>query len=534
MERDTKDLAHLLSRGIIDRRRFVMMAIAMGLAAPAAVALADRAVAATPKKGGRFRMAVTGAFIGETLDPALIVNMYMVLVSFGQLRNCLTEIAPDGKLIPELAESWEASPDAKVWTFKLRKGVEFHNGKSLTAEDVVASLNHHRGEESQSTAKDIIKSVTDIKAGDGEVAVTLAKGNADFPYLMSDFRLGICPAKAEGGIDWQLGTGTGGYILESFDPGVRTVTKRNPNYWKEGRAHFDEVETLFVADAAARTNALNTGEIDATGSVDLSTVERLKSSPDVTVLVQPSNDHVSLPMIASAPPFDNNDVRLALKYAIDREEWLTKVFRGYGSLGNDHPIGPAHRYLATAEEIPQREYDLDKARFHLKKAGLDTLDVQIHVAETTVFDGAIDGAVLYQQQAKGAGIDIEVVRMPDETYWSDVWLIKPWCASAWAGRPTEDWMFTQAYSSGASWNESKWDNEKFNALLVSARAELDEPKRRDMYVDMQRILHDEGSTVIPLFFSQVQAVSNKIRLSETIANNFELDGGRCAERWSFA
>jgi peptide/nickel transport system substrate-binding protein len=533
MERDINDLVHLLSRGIIERRRFVMMAIAMGLAAPAAVALADRAVAATPKKGGRFRLASAEAHFADSLDPALIGGQYITLVNFGQLRNCLTEIAPDGKLIPELAESWEASPDAKVWTFKLRKGVEFHNGKSLTAEDVVASLNHHRGEESRSAAKDIIKSVTDIKAGDGEVAVTLAEGNADFPYLMSDFRLVICPANAEGGIDWQSGTGTGGYILDSFDPGVRTVTKRNPNYWKEGRAHFDEVETLVFPDAAARTSALNTGEIDATGDVDLKTVERLKSSPDVTVLVGPSNSHVSLPMIASAPPFDNNDVRLALKYAIDREGWLTKVMRGYGSLGNDHPIGPVNRYHATAEEIPQRVYDPDKARFHLKKAGLDTLNVQLHVAET-LFVGAIDGAVLYQQQAKGAGIDIEVVRMPGDNYWDDVWRIKPWCVSYWAGRATEDWMFTQVYSSGAFWNESKWDNERFNALLVAARAELDEPKRRDMYVEMQRILHDEGSTVIPLFASLVQAVSNKIQLPETIATNLELDGGRCAERWSFA
>ena len=256
MERDVNDMAHLLSRGIIDRRRFVMMAIAMGLAAPAAVALADRAVAATPKNGGRFRLASSEADLADNLDPARSVRFHMILVNFGQLRNCLTEIAPDGKLIPELAESWEASPDAKVWTFKLRKGVEFHNGKSLTAGDVIASLNHHRGEESRSPAKDIIKSVTDIKAGDGEVAVTLSEGNADFPYLMSDPRLVICPANAEGGIDWQSGTGTGGYILESFDPGVRTVTKRNPNYWKEGRAHFDEVETLFVADAAARTTAL--------------------------------------------------------------------------------------------------------------------------------------------------------------------------------------------------------------------------------------------------------------------------------------
>jgi peptide/nickel transport system substrate-binding protein len=209
------------------------------------------------------------------------------------------------------------------------------------------------------------------------------------------------------------------------------------------------------------------------------------------------------------------------------------VIRGYGSLGNDHPIGPVNRYHATAEEIPQRVYDLDKAKFHLKKAGLDTLNVQIHVAEAA-FAGAVDGAVLYQQEAKGAGINIEVVPVPDDSYWVNVWLIKPWCASFWAGRPTEDWMFTQVYSSGASWNESKWDNEKFNALLVAARAELDQSKRRDMYVEMQRILHDEGSTVIPLFPSFVEAVSKKIQLPETVATNLELDGGRCAERWSFA
>jgi peptide/nickel transport system substrate-binding protein len=285
-----------------------MMAIAMGIAAPVAVALADRTVAATPKKGGRFRLACTDATVYDILDPALFSNLYMSLVNFGLLRNCLTEIAPDGKLIPELAESWEASPDAKVWTFKLRKGVEFHNGKSLTAEDVVATLNHHRGEESKSPVKDIIKPVTDIKAGDREVAVTLAEGNADFGYLMSDPHLGICPAKTEGGIDWQSGTGTGGYILESFDPGVQTTAKRNPNYWKEGRAHFDEVQALFIPDASARVNALNLGEIEAMNRVDLKTVERLESSPEVIVLVGSSNQHVSLPMIANVPPFDNNNI----------------------------------------------------------------------------------------------------------------------------------------------------------------------------------------------------------------------------------
>lgn len=532
MQKDTKRLEDQFSRGLIDRRRFMMAATAMGLTVPAAMSIADRALAAAPKKGGRLRLGSTGGATSDTLDPALILDIYMNLVSFGQLRNGLTEIAPDGSLIPELAESWEASTDAKVWTFKLRKGVEFHNGKSLTADDVAASLNHHRGAESKSAAKDIVKSVTDIKTGKNEIVVTLADGNADFPYLLSDPHLGICPATAAGGIDWKSGIGTGGYVLDSFEPGIRTFTKRNVNYWKEGRAHFDEVETLFIPDVVARSNALRAGAIDAMNKADLKTVDLFKRVPGVVVLTGESNQHVALPMHANTPPFDNNDVRLALKYAIDREKWLSTIFKNYGSLGNDFPIGPANRYHATAEEIPQRPYDLDKAKFHLKKAGLDSLDVQLHVAETA-FAGATDGAQLYREQAKGAGINVEVVRAAEDGYWADVWLKKPWCASFWAGRPTEDWMFTQVYSAGAAWNESMWEHRRFNELLVAARSELDEKKRREMYVEMQRILHEEGSVVIPLYASYVQAVSEKIQLPEVVANNLELDGGRCAERWSF-
>jgi peptide/nickel transport system substrate-binding protein len=532
MDQETSNLANRLSIMEIGRRKFVLGAVRAGLTISAALALSDGALAASPKQGGQFRLGSTGAATTDTLDPANILDIYMSLVSFGQLRSCLTETAADGRLIPELAESWEATPDARVWRFRLRKGVEFHNGKSLAAEDVVASLNHHRSPGSKSAAKDIIKSVSDIKADGDQIVVTLSEGDADFPYLMSDPHLGICPAKPGGDIDWQSGIGTGGYVLKSFDPGVRTITTRNPNYWKPGRAYFDEVETIFIADVTERTNALVTGEIDAMNKADLKTVGKLKQVPSVVVLIGASNQHVALPMLANTPPFDNNDVRLALKYAIDREQWLNAIFKGYGTLGNDYPIGAANRYHATAQEIPQREYDLDRAKYHLKKAGMQSLNVQFHVAETA-FTGAIDGAQLYQAEAKGAGINIEVVREPDDGYWSDVWLKKPWCASFWAGRPTEDWMFTQVYSAGASWNESKWQNDRFNKLLVAARVELDETKRRDMYVEMQRILHDDGSTVIPVFASYVQAVSNKIQLPAKLGDNLELDGGRCAERWSF-
>ena len=527
--------AKLLGRGTISRREFMGRALALGATFTMATSLASTAAKAqTPKKGGRLRLAATGGATSDTLDPAQILDTYMTMVSFGQLRNCLTEIASDGSLIGELAESWEASDDAVTWTFKIGQGVEFHNGKTLDANDVVESINHHRGEDTASAAKGIISPIQDIKPdGKNVVVITLSGGSADFPFLMSDYHLGICPAKSGGGIDWESGVGTGGYMLQSFDPGVRTLTTRNPNYWKTGYGHFDEVESLFISDVVARTSALQTDEIDLMSNVDLKTVHLLKKTPGVVVFKTTGNQHITLPMHTNKPPFDNNDLRLALKYAIDREQWLRVIMKGYGELGNDIPLGPANVYRATTDEIPQRQYDPDKAKFHLKKAGYDSIDLQFHASDTA-YGGAVDSGQLYSESARPAGINLEVVREPEDGYWSNVWLKDPFMASYWGGRPTEDWMFSQVYSSGADWNETFWDHERFNELLVAARAELDAAKRREQYVEMQRILRDEGGVIVPVFMSYVQAASDKLHLPEQMASNWDLDGNKCAERWWFA
>ena len=404
-----------LRDGKISRREFMGRALALGATFAIATSIASTALQAqTPKKGGRLRLATTGGATSDTLDPAQILDTYMTIVSFGQLRNCLTEIAPDGSLIGELAESWEASDDAVTWTFKIRQGVEFHNGKTLDANDVVESINHHRGEDTKSAAKGIISPIQDIKAdGKNAVVITLSGGSADFPFLLSDYHLAICPAKSGGGIDWESGVGTGGYVLQSFEPGVRTLTTRSPNYWKTGYGHFDEVESLFISDAAARTNALQTGEIDLMSNVDLKTVHLLKKLPGVVVFKSTGNTHITLPMHTNKPPFDNNDLRLALKYAIDREQWLRVIMKGYGELGNDIPLGPANVYRATTDEIPQRQYDPDKAKFHLKKAGYDSIDLQFHASDTA-YGGAVDSGQLYAESARPAGINLEVVREPED------------------------------------------------------------------------------------------------------------------------
>ena len=164
--------------------------------------------------------------------------------------------------------------------------------------------------------------------GKNAVAITLREGNADFAFLLSDYHVAIMPADGDG-VDWKSGVGTGAYKLESFEPGVRTTFKRNPNYYKSGAGHFDECEIITIADVAARTNALSTGEIDAMDRVDLKTAHLLKRRPGVKIVETSGTQHFTFTMRVDTPPFDNVDVRLALKYAIDREAVLKTILRGH-------------------------------------------------------------------------------------------------------------------------------------------------------------------------------------------------------------
>jgi peptide/nickel transport system substrate-binding protein len=527
---EIRKLEELLAKGRMSRRQFLSRVSMLGLAGAVSPALwTSIAQAATPKKGGTFRIGLTGGSTAETLDPATYgtgsINHFMV----GAIGNCLTEIDHKGAVIPELAESWEASASADKWTFRLRRDVTFHNGKTLTADDVIASFNHHRGENTKSAGKPLLKGVTDIrKADDRTVVFALSSGNADFPYVASEYLFIIFPSK-DGQCDWKSGAATGGYKLTTFEPGVRYVGERYPGYWKEGRAHFDRVEQVPLADQAARTTALMTGEVDCIGGVDLSTVHLLKRKPGITVNAVTGTQHFTIPMFTDVAPFNDVNVRLALKYAVDREQLVKILLSGYGQVGNDSPITPANRYFNT--EMEQRKYDPEKARFHLKKAGLDSLSVKLHAADAA-FPKAIDAAVLFSESASKAGIEIKVVREPNDGYWSNVWLKKPFVTCYWSGRPTEDLMFSTAYSADSPWNDAHWKNKRFNTLLAEARTELDSDRRRAMYWEMQEIVRDDGGTIIPVYAQYVFASRDKVAHG-TLAANRDVDGWKSMERWWF-
>lgn len=516
----------ILPRGIT-RRGLLQGAAAVGAAAlilPASL----RAAAAEPKKGGVFRIGIGHGSSTDGYDPGLWDQLYVQTFAAAR-HNYLIEIAADGTLAPEIAESWD-SADGMVWVFKIRQGLSFHSGKPVTAEDVLASLNHHRGEASTSAVKPYFDAVTDIKLDGTNVVVTLNAPNADFPYLMSDYHLPVMPG-TDGKIDVTSPDGCGGYVVESYEPGVQATLNRNPNYWKADRAHFDQIVLLSVLDPAARLNALMTGEVDTIDQVDPASISLLESRGIANILSISGNAHYVFPMDARAAPFGDNNVRLALKYAFDRQELVDKILAGHGSVANDNPIGPANRYFFA--ELEAKSYDPDKAKFHLKEAGMDKLEVTLSAANAA-FSGAVDAAVLMSEKAAAAGITITVDRVPDDGYWDNVWMKKAFCASYWGGRPTEDQMFTTAYQGGAAWNESFWSNTRFDELLIAARSELDEAKRRAMYQEMQQLVSFEGSTIIPMYNNYVMALAKTLATPEQVANNWNLDGFRCVERWWFA
>jgi len=527
MRANLNELERLFENGRLSRRAFIRAAAALGIGATVGPVLMPRAARAdTPKRGGRLRIGISGGSTTDSLDPALTLDLMMQVFVYGGLGNSLVEIDADGRPAPELAESWESTPDAKNWTFKLRRGVEFHNGKTMDADDVIFSIQRHRGKGTKSAAEALLKPIVDIKKADKHrIVFELASGNADFPYIMSDYHLVVGPRDS----DFSKGVFTGAYMVREFEPGVRAFAIRNPNYFKSDRAWFDELELLGISDVNARTNALKTGQVDVMNRCERKTVRLLKRTPGIQVMRQDGYKHYTFAMRTDTAPYDDNNVRLGLKYAIDREQMVKTILRGYGTVGNDHPISRANRYYAS--ELPQRHYDPDKARFYMKKAGISGRTFRLHTAEAA-FVGAVDAAVLYEEQAAKAGIKIKAVREPNDGYWSNVWMKKPWCAVFWGGRPTEDMMFSTAYAKGAPWNDTYWDNPRFNQLLVAARAELDQKKRRAMYVEMQRLVRDDGGVVVPMFSADLAAATDKVGHGK-LAVNWELDGFRAPERWWF-
>ena len=486
-------------KGKMTRREFVGRTTAMGLSAGLAGALFSKAaLAEEPKKGGVLRLGITGGESTQTLDPALSAspNPYMILNTWGET---LVSVDPSGALDMRLAEEVSSNADATEWKFKIRAGVEFHGGGTVTAEDVVATLKRHTDENSQSGALGIVQGISEMSAEGDMVTLKMVSANADLPFLIADYHLNIQPG---GGVDNPAaGIGTGAYKVVSNEPGVITTFERFANYWDSSRGHADAVEILTINDDTARTAAIQSGQVHLINRVDPKIVALVAGDQNVVIERAAGPGHYVFIMHCDKAPFDNNDLRMALKMAINRGEMVEKILGGFGSPGNDFPINAA--YPLFDDSIPQREYDAAAAAEYYKKSGHDGSPIILRAAPGA-FPGAVDAANLFAASANAAGIPLQIKLEPDDGYWSNVWNVEPFCASYWGGRPVQDQMYTTAYLSTAEWNDTKFKNAKFDELLLAAKGELDQAKRKGIYSEMAHILRDEGGLILPMFNDWVE------------------------------
>nr|WP_321455427.1 ABC transporter substrate-binding protein [uncultured Cohaesibacter sp.] len=513
-----------LGKGM-SRRHFLGATAASGFALSASGLLLPKSAfaAETPKKGGHLKLGIKGGAATDILDPALSSGSVTFLLNHLWGDKIVGSDPETGAPLPSLAEAWESTPDATVWTFKIRKGVAFHDGSTMGVHDVVQTLKRHTDQDAKSGALGLLRSIKSVEEKAGDMVITLTESNADLPLLLTDYHLMVQP---NGGYDdANAGIGTGPYKLESFEAGIRATFVKNENDWDDSRGHVDSVEVIVMNDNTARIAALSSGQVHFINFVEPKTINLLKRAPNVEILQTHAKGYYSFQMFCDTAPFDNNDLRLALKYAVDRQEILDRVVGGYGSLGNDYPVNST--YQLAPDDIEQRMYDPDKAAFHFKKSGHEG-SILLRTSDAA-FPGAVDAAVLYQQHAKKAGIDIEVKREPADGYWSNVWNATPFCATYWGGRPTQDLRYATSYLSTADWNDSNFKRPDFDKMLLEARAELDSDKRKALYRQMAIMVRDEGGSIIPVFNDFLNGASKSLKgFVHDIGN--DISNGQIASR----
>lgn len=508
-EVEYKNLDHR-DRGIIEkairngytRRDALKVAMMTGISLVAANSIllsGKSALAATPKIGGTVRYASNLHGPNDQIDPPLFGSA-LDYTRGRATYNSLTQLSGSMKPLPELAESFEPNSNASEWTFKIRKGVEFHDGSKLTADDVVYSMKRHQGESSTSGIKSLLASVKEWKkVGRYEVKAILSSSNADLPIVLGVYQAKIVKNGTQGD-----GIGTGPFTLESFEPGIKSVHKRNENYWRKG-ASLDAIEMTAITDSVARVNALIAGDVQLISQVDPKAYAQIESTSSVTLLSTPAASQLGICCLKNTLPGSNDDLVKGLQYIQDREYIVKRILKGKGTIGNDVSVSAAHG-PDFCSELPQRQYDPDKAKFHFKKAGIDS--AELFVAPLT--SGIEDMALLAQANCAKIGFDLKLKKVPNDGYWGNVWLKEPLCVVQWSMRPTVNSQLSLQFGPDSSWNDTYWKNERMGHLLTASLAETDPDKRHAMYCEMQTLVHNGSGMVIPAFSNVTDGIASHV------------------------
>ncbi len=408
----------------------------------------------------------------------------------------------DYRLAPALAESVESSADAMTWTIKLRQGVTFHNGKDVTPEDVLFTLQRVADPKAPTSAGGALSTILDFdatkKVDESTVVLKLKTPFALLDTLLAEYTLGIVPAD----YDPKNPVGTGAFKYKSFTPGKNSVFTRYDDYWGD-KAFVDELQIQGFADPSAQVNALLAGQIQTMDNLPYNLIDSVKKQGG-QLLEAESGGWVPFTMRVDAKPFSDVRVRQAMRLICDRQQMIDQALSGYGRLGNDlyAPFDEAY-----AKDLPQRTQDIEQAKSLLKAAGQEGLQVQLFTGDD-IGSVAPATAALFVQQAKKAGVAVKVVKK--NPFYGDDYLSYPFAQDFWNTRLYVPQAQVCALKSG-TYNETHFDDPKFAGLINSAVKETDAAKRNSLLQDAQKIEYETGGYIIWGFRNQIDGVGPKVQ-----------------------
>lgn len=460
--------------------------------------------AAASERQGVLRVAVQP--VVQT-DPAKISSDPEVLFA-NHVYDYLVDVTPKNTIAPRLATEWKVSDDGLTYVFTLADGVTFHDGSPFSAEDVVWTFNRLRDPNSGLPTVDIYSNITDIKAtGNLEVTFTLKQANPFFLFDLSDNHALIVKNGTTDASKTFIGTGP--FKVKSYSPEDSMVLEANENYFVKGEPKLAGVEFLYFNDQTAMVDALKGGQVDLVMALSTDLYSSLKSEANLTPLEAPTNQFDLVRLRSDRKPGSDPRVIQAFKLATDRDAVYKLVMQDFGRIGRDSPIGPLYtQYYTEATPLPQR--DVAAAKKLLADAGYPNgLKMDLHTPDT---GNRPNLATVLKEQWAEAGIDVNVVVEPESVYYGDNgWLEVDLGITGWGSRPYPQFYLDVMLTCDAKWNESHYCNKDFDDLVNIAGTTMDEQKRVDAYAEIQKILIESGPVIIPYFYTQLGAISNKFQ-----------------------
>ncbi len=476
-----------------------------GSSGSASSATSSSAATGAAKSGGHLRIGATGGGAKDSID-AHSATADTDIVRISALFEPLAQPSADFKTIEMvLAESVEPlNGDAGVWDIRLRSGVEFHNGKTLSADDVIYSLKRITDPKNPLTGAASIGYINrnGIKKMDAlTVRVPLTIKNSAFLADVGQYFNGIVPV----GYDPKAPVSTAAWKFQSFTPGQQSVFVKNPNYWQKGKPLADQLTIIDFTDDTARVNALLSGQIDLADTVPTEQITQIQGNSSLTLLNNPSGVWLPITMRVDQAPFNDVRVRQAFRLMVNRPQMVAQVLSGQGSVANDlyGRFDPAYD-----SSLPQRQQDLEQAKSLLKQAGHEGLKTTLVTAP--VYGGIPEEAQAFAAMASGAGVTVNLNKTDSGTFYGDNYLKWTFAQDFWGPRRYLS-QVAQGSLPNSPFNETHWADPAFLKLIAQARAELDDTKRTELIHEAQKIEYDSGGYIIAFFPNFIAAATSKLR-----------------------